>query len=116
MSGKLHKMPKSASVFSASDRPFAEAMRRVNACNPFLPERIAAERAALGAAFEERGADWNTRPPTAQTSPNHDALIARSREVMQRARAAWPADGRVAREDVVNYEAVVGYWLYQTYA
>lgn len=91
-------------------------MRRVNACNPFLPERITAEREALGAAFEEREADWNTRPPTARATPNHAALTARCAEVADRMRAAWPKDGRVSREAAADYEAVVGYWLYQTYA
>ena len=109
-------MSKTAPVFSVADRRFAEAVRRVNACNPFLPERIDAEREALGAAFQEHGADWNTRPPTARPSPNHAALTARCGEVADRARAAWPRDGRVTGEDAANYEAVVGYWLYQSYA
>lgn len=91
-------------------------MRRVNACNPFLPERIAAERAALSAEFVERDADWNTRPPTEYASPNHARLVARCAEASDRARAAWPKDGRVSREDAVHYEALVGYWLYQSYA
>ncbi|MES2693478.1 MAG: sigma 54-interacting transcriptional regulator [Verrucomicrobiota bacterium] len=105
-----------SSLFNAADRRFAEAVRRVNACNPFLPERIEAERAALGDAFEERDADWNTRPPTASSSPNHALLTARCGEVVDRVRATWPRDGRVAREEVAAYEAMVGYWLYQTYA
>jgi DNA-binding NtrC family response regulator len=109
-------MSKPRNFFNSVDRAFAQAVRRVNACNPFLPERIAAERAALGSSFEERGSDWNTRPPAAQPSPNHDALTRRCAEVMQRVRAAWPADGAVARDDTVAYEAVVGYWLYQSYA
>ncbi len=106
----------SSRLFTPQDRSFAEAVRRMNASNPFLPERIAAERAALGAQFVERGADWNTRPPTARPGPNHDALIARCAAVVDRARAAWPKDGRVGREDAAAYEAMVGYWLYQNYA
>lgn len=109
-------MTKSDTPFSSADRRFAEAVRRVNACNPFLPDRIAAEREALGAAFEEHEADWNTRPPTARQSPNHAALTARCGEVIDRVRRAWPKDGRISRESAANYEAVAGYWLYQTYA
>ena len=109
-------MSKSPQLFTPADRQFAEAMRHMTACNPFLPERIAAERAALGDTFDEAGADWNTQPPTAQLNRNHDTLTARCGEVADRLRAAWPRDGRVNREDVAIYEAVVGYWLYQTYA
>ncbi len=109
-------MTKTKPLFTTADRAFAYAVRKVNACNPFLPERIAAERSALGGDFEERGADWNTRPPAARPSPNHDALTRRCSEVMRRGRAAWPSDGGVSQDDATAYEAVVGYWLYQTYA
>lgn len=109
-------MSKGGTLFSSADRRFAAAIRRVNACNPFLPERIVAERAALGAEFKERGADWNTRPPTVEPSVNPAALTARCAEAGARARAAWPRDGRVTVEDAANYEAVVGYGMYQTYA
>ena len=109
-------MTKLSLLFNPADRRFAEAVHDITASNPFLPERIAAERAALGDAFDEAGADWNTRPPTAQLNANHDVLTARCDAVSQRVRAAWPAHGRVDREEAGLYEAVVGYWLYQTYA
>lgn len=105
-----------APLFNAADRHFAEATRRMNASNPFLPERIAAERAALGADFEEHEADWNTRPPTPASSPNNARLTERCAALAERVRAAWPKDGQVAREDVELYEAIVGFWLYQTYS
>lgn len=103
-------------VFTPSDRSFAQAVLRINACNPFLPERIAAEREALGAAFQERGADWNTRPPAAEPSANHLALTTRCAEVADRVRRAWPTGGRITREDAARYEAIVGHWLYQRYS
>jgi DNA-binding NtrC family response regulator len=109
-------MPKPTVLFNSVDRRFGDAVRQMTSSNPFLPERIAAERAALGAQFEERGADWNTRPPTAQLNRNHDRLITRCAEVIARARAAWPRDGRVEQDEARVYEAMVGYWLYQTYA
>jgi hypothetical protein len=109
-------MPSTRALFLPDDRRFAEAMRAINACNPFLPERIDAERAALGSRFVERGADWNTRAPTAGMGPNHATLLARSAEVMARVKAGWPRDGQVTRDEATAYEAIVGYWLYQTYA
>lgn len=86
------------------------------AANPFLPERIAAERQALGPEFEERGADWNTRPPTGETTRNHEALLRRCHEVLGRARAAWPRDGRVEAGDAAIYEAMAGFLLFQRFA
>ena len=109
-------MPTPLPLFSVADRQFAEAMKRTTGCNPFLPERIVAERAALGPDFDERGADWNTRPPIAQANRNHVTLTTRCGEVVDRVRASWPRDGRVSRDDVLIYEAMVGFWLYQTYA
>jgi DNA-binding NtrC family response regulator len=109
-------MPTPVELFRPGDRSFAAAMRRVNACNPFLPERIAAERAALGAEFHEADAEWNTRPPTPGLAKNPEALVARCAAAIERARTAWPKDGRISAEDAANYEALVGYWLYQTYA
>jgi DNA-binding NtrC family response regulator len=109
-------MSKATSLLTPGDRHFGEAVRQMTASNPFLPDRIRAERAALGPEFEERGADWNTRPPTAELNRNHDRLIARCDRVINRACAVWPKDGRIAREEAVVYEAMTGYWLYQTYA
>ena len=109
-------MSKTVVVLNPADRAFAEAVRQMTASNPFLPARIAAERAALGPEFEERGADWNTRPPTAHLNRNHDILIEKSGRVLDRARSAWPKDGRISAEEMAAYEAMAGYWLYQTYA
>jgi DNA-binding NtrC family response regulator len=116
MSVDRQKMTTRAALFSGADRKFGAAVRAMTASNPFLPERIAAEREALGAEFEERGADWNTRPPTAALNRNGDRLLARCREVIDRARAAWPRDGSVDTVDASLYEAMVGFWLYQTFA
>ena len=103
-------------ISNAADRSFAEAVKLMNGSNPFLPERIAAERAALGAEFREKEADWNTRPPLPILSANTTRLTQRCAEIAEHARAAWPKDGRVAHEDAELYEAIVGFWLYQTYA
>lgn len=113
----MTKTPKSGLVlFTPFERSFGEAVRRMNASNPFLPERVAAERAALGSAFQEHEADWNMRPPTTAPSPNHAALTERCAQVVDRVRAVWPKDGRVCPADVDLYEAMVGFWLYQSYA
>ena len=116
MSGHRQNMAKRSILFMPPDRQFAAAVERMNASNPFLPERIDAERAALGAEFVERGADWNRRPPASEPSPNHRTMVARCAAVLGRVRAVWPRDGQVAPDDATAYEALVGYLLYQSYA
>ncbi|PTY05737.1 sigma-54-dependent Fis family transcriptional regulator [Opitutaceae bacterium EW11] len=105
-----------APLLQPDDRAFAEAILRVNASNPFLPERIEAEREALGSAFETQEADWNARPPLPESPPNVSKITERCRALIEGARTRWPRDGKVSRRDAELYEEVVGYWLYQTYS
>jgi len=103
-------------LFELAEHEFAEAIGRVNAANPFLPERIAAERAALGSEFRDHEADWNTRPPSAEPNRNVAAITARCEAVIRRVRQCWKVEDAPDWEDRELYEEVVGYWLYQTYA
>jgi DNA-binding NtrC family response regulator len=99
-----------------AERELAIAVQRMSAANPFLPERIAAERSALGADFEEREKDWNTRAPSPVPSPNHAKLVQRCARVIDRLRANWPKSGPIPRAEVELYEALVSFWIYQTHA
>lgn len=105
-----------ASLFTTTDRGFAQTVARINACNPFLPERIAAEREALGAEFIEAGAEWNQLPPAVESHPNHIALTKRVTVLIEAVRANWPREGKVARADAALYTELAGFWLYQAYA
>jgi DNA-binding NtrC family response regulator len=105
-----------ASLFTTSDRAFAQTVARINACNPFLPERIAAEREALGGEFIEAGAEWNQLPPAVESHPNHVALTKRVAVLIDVVRANWPRDGKVTRADAALYTELAGFWLYQAYA
>ena len=87
--------------FTAEEREFASAVQRVSAANPFLPERIEGERAALGAGFEEREADWNTRPPSPEPNSNHAKLMERCAQIVERLRARWPKGGPVTDQSFV---------------
>jgi DNA-binding NtrC family response regulator len=110
-------MAKIVPLFNAADRAFAEAIARVNAANPFLPQRIEAERAALGPAFVEAGADWNKRPPATRPNPNIVACVARCASVLEHVRANKSREAaRVSAEEARLYDEVAGYWLYQSYA
>jgi len=107
---------RATTILRPEERLFAEAVKRVNAANPFLPERIQAEAAALGSDFQAAGAEWNTRPPTAESHPNIDVISNRCGKIVAEVRTRWPKDGRVTAADLALYEEVAGYWLYQSYA
>lgn len=107
------RMPR---VFSGNDGDFARSIARLNPTNPFLPERIACEKEALGREFDSRGAQWNMLPPDEKQHPNHVRLTARAEEVLERARKVWSSSARVAAEDARLYEELAGFWLYQRYA
>ena len=84
--------------------------------NPFWPERIAAERDALGSEFIAIGADWNNQAPYADTThPNLIALTRRCAELLTRVQAAWPEDGRATARDATLYEEVASFWLFHSY-
>jgi DNA-binding NtrC family response regulator len=108
---------KPRSLLEPRERVFAEAIKRVNAANPFLRERIDAEKDALGAEFIDVGAEWNTRPPEIEAShPNLLAIMRRCEQIIAQIQMRWPKDGRVLIADLELYEAIAGYWLYQSYA
>ncbi len=86
------------SLFSSSEAGFADAISRLIYANPFLPERIEAERDALATDFVGEGAEWNLQPAEnesgATAAPPNLALIRRRVDALVgRAVAAWPAPG-----------------------
>jgi hypothetical protein len=46
-------------VFSKAERRFLSAVSDLVNCNPFLPERLASEQAALGLEFIASGPVWS---------------------------------------------------------
>src|SRR6058998_901238 len=78
---------------TGSDRTLAEAISRLAYCNPFLPERIECERAALGPAFVAGGTLWHaTGEP--DPMPNVAALGKLSEALAGRLPAVQPLRGR----------------------
>ena len=68
---------------TGDDRTLAQAISRLAYCNPFLPERIAYERQALGGDFVPGGTLWHAsgdpEPP-----PNVHALRQRAEVLSER--------------------------------
>jgi hypothetical protein len=109
-------------VFSPSERRFAAAVARLARDNPFLPERVEDERAALGSEFSEVGAVWSAGKADLKAPDLHPERpnVARLREL------AWAAAERarqrliakksdVHENDVALYEDLALYALFARY-
>src|SRR3990170_1733412 len=89
-----------------SERAFARAISELALCNPFLPERIEAERRALGARFVPTGPVWHKRPLPLDLNPNVARLAGRATALADKLRerlgaGADPGSDRALYEDLV---------------
>ena len=73
------------------ERHFAKAVSELIYCNPFLPERIEHEQAALDGEFDDRDARWNLQSGDGQKPPNVIMLVLRVEELLDRAARGSPA-------------------------
>ena len=103
-----------ASLFSPTDREFAEAVQALSLSNPFTPARIDWERRALGADFKDAGAEWNRLAPSEQAHPNIVLITERVSALVSRLVKAWPnlPNRRVSRADARLFSNLVLFELY----
>jgi DNA-binding NtrC family response regulator len=103
-------------VFSPRERRFLESVANLGYCNPFLPERVELERAALGREFVEGGPVWSpsVSDPNA-TRPNVLRLHEKLPEAIEAARAKLSSAAEIAADEVTIYEECVHSLLYQRY-
>ncbi len=95
-----------------SDRAFFQAVSALAYANPFLPERIDLERAALGPDFADDEPVWaasvadpeRVRPNLWRIQEKLGPALGRQRARLPRAEAEWPL-----------YEDCALFWLYQRY-
>jgi len=104
-------------LFTPTERRFAQAISDLAHCNPFRPERIAFEKAALGDEFDPHQADWNVRIwnrpeywPT--VSPNVRRLIERNDALLKLTQAKLARDLDAGLEDLRLYQDLVLFALY----
>lgn len=104
------------SLFTASDRQFLEAVARVAFSNPFLPERLEFERAALGDEYQPgTGRVWSRRSDVEESQPNVERLSRRATLIVDAARASLADRRRASRDELELYEDVVQYVLYDRF-
>ncbi|MDB5354282.1 MAG: sigma54 specific transcriptional regulator, Fis family [Phycisphaerales bacterium] len=97
---------------SASDLGFASAVSRMAFCNPFLPERIACEREALGDAFVESDLVWNVSQDWDGNRPNISLLAERAERVVESTRDRLASGAGAGEKELRLYEDLAVYLLY----
>src|SRR2546428_320910 len=100
---------------SAEERALPAALSRLGYANPFLPERIEAEGAALGPAFVHADRVWSVRTDRTVQNPNVARLAERATTLAALLRERLAAGAEPAESDRVLYEDVVLYLLYTRY-
>jgi hypothetical protein len=101
---------------SPAERSFLAAASRLAFCNPFLPDRIAHERAALGKEFVDDEPVWSfsIAEPDRRRS-NVWRIAARLDDLCPRLRDKLAGGAAASTEDRVLYEDAVLNLLYQRY-
>jgi transcriptional regulator with AAA-type ATPase domain len=103
-------------IFSFADHQFLTAVSRVAFSNPFLPERIEFERAALGDEYQSsKSRVWSRRADIDEVEPNVERLAARASTIIDTTRATLADGGRGGKEELTLYEDVALYVLYDRF-
>src|SRR5437764_14934705 len=98
------------SLFTSAERGFAEAVADLCYCNPFLPERIELERAALGEAFDESSAVWSRHAHCEHDRPNVARLNERTQQLVAQLRQRLDGGEKPARDEFQVYAELGEYW------
>jgi hypothetical protein len=102
-------------MMTGPEREFALAVSRINYLNPFLPERVEAEKEALGEAFTDPGPVWSRADSDSAERPNLKELRARIEPLAERLREALVQGGNATDEERGLYEDLVLHLLYDRY-
>jgi transcriptional regulator with AAA-type ATPase domain len=100
---------------SHAERAFLDAVGRVARANPFLPERVAAERDALGADYRFAGAVWYPGQELVVHRENLRLLHDRLGVLLERLRAALAAGAWATAAEREAYEIACFYYLYDSF-
>jgi hypothetical protein len=99
-------------LFTEAESTLARAVGALTAGNPFLPERLEAERAALGDAFDPAGTLWHS-PAEPDPAPNVVRIAARATALADAARERLAGGARPRAGEIERYEDLVLYALYE---
>lgn len=103
-------------VFTAKERAFLQPVASLAYSNPFLPERPALEKAALGREFAVEERIWSRSvTDLAATRANVARIHARLQSEISRIRECLITTDNLHTEDATLYEECVHQLLYQRY-
>jgi len=102
-------------LLSAPQRSLLKAVSQLGYCNPFLPERIEFERAALGADFVEGEAVWSYHSAEQGPRENHYRIQSRLEPVAEQVRRRLQEGAEARDPDLVLYEDAILSLLYTRY-
>ena len=102
------------SLWDGEERQAAQALAALTFCNPFLGERMALERRALGASFAASDAVWHARDPLLP-SPNLAALAERAESLFRLARERRLSGRPILAEEREILADLLLYILYQRF-
>jgi DNA-binding NtrC family response regulator len=97
---------------SDAERQFVKCISRLVYTNPFLPERIECERAALGESFIPGDKVWNALADPARELSNVKAIGDRADVLAQTMRERLGDGAKASAEEIDLYEELVFYVLY----
>ncbi|MGH0031142.1 MAG: sigma 54-interacting transcriptional regulator [Myxococcota bacterium] len=83
--------------------------------NPFLPERVAAEKSALDREFVASGEVWHAEAELSGLHPNLEKLQGLVEHFAPLLRERLAKGARAKREELVHYEGLVRHLLYMRY-
>jgi hypothetical protein len=99
-------------LFAESELGVARAIARLAYGNPFLPERLDAERQALAADFDPARTLWSS-PAEPEPAPNVVKIAERAAALLDMVRARLGDGTRPRGEERALYEDLVLYGLYE---
>ena len=104
-------------MFSRQEYHFLSSVAKLGYCNPFLPERIAFEKAALGREFMEGGGEvWSASVSDPKKEPpNVIAIYKKLSALMEVLAARLAAAPALHGEERAAYEESAHYLLYERY-
>jgi len=103
-------------LLDKSQHKFANAISGLIYCNPFLPERIEHEKAALGRAFITGAQPWNVSPEGQDQQVNIGLILNRAESMIETIRTRLLKPSHVTEADLGSYEDLALFVLYHRFA